>query len=290
MKNTFIDFHTHTTLSDGAYTPAQLCQMAQQAGIGSLAITEHNRTYDLTDLRRAFPALTLIEGVEISCRYTDSRGKETEIHVVGLGFDRNNPKIQSLLARNQPDRRPYINAILERLRDCGIDLGSYDELCKLTPSRQRVGRMDIAKLLMDRGFVSSVDESFDEYIGAHGKRRAYVPNPLQYVSIKDAVGAVVGAGGAAVLAHLYYYQLSDEENACLLRCFKALSGTAGAMEVFYSRYDARQRKQLQSLADQYGLMYSAASDFHGQDENETLANHFADTSCSELLHYLNIPE
>lgn len=286
MMKSYIDFHTHTTLSDGAYTPMELCRMAQSAGISTLAITDHNRTDDLTALRKAFPDLRLIQGAEISCRYTGD-GKNTEIHLIGLGIDADNPQLKALLARNQPDRAPYFNAILDRLRKCGIDFGDYTELCKLLPHRQRIGRMDIAKLMMDQGYVSSVEEGFNEYIGAHGKRRAYVQNPLQYVSLEDAVEAVVAAGGAAVLAHLYYYQLSDAENDRLLRHFKALSGESGAMEVFYSLYSPQQRGILQSLADRHDLMYSAASDFHGQDENVTLENHFSPDQCTRLLRFLD---
>ncbi len=286
--NHYIDFHTHTILSDGAYTPMELCRMAQEAGITTLAITDHNRTDDLTQLRGAVPHLRLIQGVEISCRYLTPQGRDTEIHVVGLGVDPDNPQLKALLARNHPDRAPYINAILDRLRDCGIDFGDYETLCKLLPRRPRIGRMDIARLLMERGFVSCVQEGFDEYIGAHGKRRAYVPNPGRHVSLEDAVAAVVAAGGAAVLAHLYYYQLSDDENDTLLRHFKGLSGENGAMEVFYSRYDPQQRQKLKSLADGHNLMYSAASDYHGQDENETLLNHFSAGDCEKILQFLNI--
>ena len=286
--NHYIDLHTHTTLSDGAYTPTELCRMAQEAGIKTLAITDHNRTDDLTALRSAFPQLRLIQGVEISCRYLTADGKDIELHVVGLGIDPENPRLKDLLARNHPDRSPYINAILDRLRDCGIDLGNYAQLCKLLPQKDHFGRMDIAKLLLERGFVATVQEGFDEYLGAHGKGRAYVPNPGRYVSVEEAVAAVVAAGGAAVLAHLYYYLLSDEENDTLLRYFKELSGKNGAMEVFYSRYTPEQRQALKALADRHALMYSAASDFHGQDINETLTNRFAAKDCAMLLQFLGM--
>ena len=286
--NHYIDFHTHTTLSDGAYSPMELCRMAQENGITTLAITDHNRTDDLTALRNTFPHLRLIQGVEISCRYMTADGMDTELHVVALGIDPENPQLKALLQRNRPDRAPYINAILDRLRECGIDFGDYAALCKLLANKPRIGRMDIAKLMQERGFVSTVQEGFDEYLGAHGKRRAYVPNPGQYVSLEDAVAAVVAAGGAAVLAHLYYYLLSDKENDTLLRHFKALSGKNGAMEVFYSRYTPEQRQALKNLADRHGLMYSAASDFHGQDENETLTNRFSPENCEKLLQFLGI--
>ena len=286
MKHTYIDLHTHTLRSDGAYTPQQLCAMAQEAGIGILALTEHNYTEDITDLRAQFPQLHLIQGVEIGCMYTDSQGREVEIHVVGLGFDPSHPKIREVLANNDPDRRPYINTILDRLRQCGIDLGSYEDMHRRYPDSRLVGRMNIAKCMKELGYVASVDEGFDRYIGAFGERRAYVPTPIRYVSMEDAVSAVIESGGLPVLAHLYYYDLEEQEYPRLLETFKVLAGEHGAMEVFYERYTQQQREELKQLADRYGLMYSAASDFHGQRERDTLKNGFRSIDCQQLLTHL----
>ena len=286
MDEIYIDLHTHTTLSDGAYTPQQLCDMARHANIGILALTDHNYTEDLAPLRRIYPDIHFIQGAEISCLHMDSNGRETEIHVVALGFDPDNPDLKAVLAHNQPERSPYINAILNRLSLCGIDLGDYGDLCKLYPNKRHIGRMDIAKTMKERGFVSSVDQAFNVYIGAFGERRAFVPNPLRYVSMEEAVRAVVNAGGAAVLAHLFYYPLSMNESERLVKRFKELAGSNGAMEVFYSLYDQEQRKTLMELTDKYDLMYSAASDFHGQSEMDTLDHHFLKASCSKLLHFL----
>jgi predicted metal-dependent phosphoesterase TrpH len=290
MNHSFIDFHSHTILSDGAFTPWELCILAQEAGIGILSITDHNHAEDLTSLRQAFPALTLIQGAEISCLYTPSQGKTIELHVIGLGFDPNHPKIKDVLARNQPNRQPYVDAILDRLREWGIDLGDYHSLKKLHPNRGHLGRMDIAKLMTDLGYTESVDQAFEEYLGGHGQRKAFVPNTLSYVSLEEAVDAIVSAGGVAVLAHLYYYLLDDAQNHKLLRYFKQLTGNRGGMEVYYSLYDWQQRMELKKLADQYNLMYSAASDFHGQNQKENIFNQFEASSCSQLLQALGLAE
>ena len=101
MNGTYIDLHTHTTLSDGNVPPMELLRRARAAGIGIIAITDHNDTEDLTACRAAFPDLTLIQGAEIPCRYLDQ-----ELHVVALGIDPKNEKLQSVLRRNRPDRRP----------------------------------------------------------------------------------------------------------------------------------------------------------------------------------------
>ena len=288
MQETYLDLHTHTVQSDGAYSPLVLCGLAREANINILAITDHNFTEDLTELRSAWPELRIIQGAEISCLYTDPQGTSRELHVVALGVDRENPKLKAVLAKNQPDRKPYIDAILQRLRDCGIDLGSYEDLCRRNPGKRHVGRMDIAKQMADEGYTASVEEGFDVYVGSHGACRAYVPNPLRYVSLEEAVEAIVDAGGAAVLAHLHYYQLDEAQSRQLLKRFKELAGPNGAMEVFYSRYCQQQRMALKALADEYGLMYSAASDFHGQSENDTLCNGFAAADCLPLLNFLRI--
>lgn len=288
MDNTYIDFHIHTTQSDGAYTPSEVCRMVNDAGIGILSITDHNYTEDLTELRKEFADLLIVQGAEISCIHTNSVGKKTELHIVGLGFDIDNSKIKKVFAHNQPSRQPYINAILDKLRLCGIELGNYNDLCNAYPNHRQIGRMNIAKTMTERGYVNNIERAFDEYIGAHGKRRAYFPNPLQYVPMEEAITAIIEAGGVAVLAHLNYYCLSDSENNELLHDFKVHSGENGAMEVYYSRYNQMERMQLKTLADKYNLMYSAASDFHGQNENETLVNNFKVSDCSALLKILGV--
>lgn len=286
-KATYIDLHTHTLRSDGAYTPQQLCTMAQDSGIGILALTEHNYTEDLSDLRRQFPDLHLIQGIEIGCMYRTNCGRELEIHVVGLGFDPNHPSIRTVQSYNNPDRAPYINAILDRLCQCGFDLGSYEDMRCRFPNSRQIGRRCIAEYMKEQGYVSSVDECYDLYIGAFGQRRAYVPNPARYVSFEEAVRAVIEAGGIAVLAHLYYYSMDDQEYIRLVESFKELAGDRGAMEVYYGCYTQEQRAELKRIADQYDLMYSAASDFHGQSEQDTLDHHFLSTDCRAILNSLS---
>ena len=283
MNHPYIDLHTHTCLSDGNLTPEELLTAARAAGIGILAITDHNSTEDLTAWRAAFPELTLIQGAEITCRYL-----QHELHVVALGIDPENPKLRAVLAHNQPDRRPYLTAILDKLRALGLDVGTYDELQAANPHSRHFGRMQIAKEMVNRGYVNSADEAFDIYMGAHGQRLAYVANPLKYVSLEEAVEAILSAGGVPVLAHLYYYLLDAEGERALVRRFKELAGEKAAMEVEYAAYDRDQRDALRKLADEFGLMHSCASDYHGNLEGETLAHHFDRELSGPLLEMLGV--
>ena len=283
MNHPYIDLHTHTCLSDGNLTPEELLTAARAAGIGILAITDHNSTEDLTAWRAAFPELTLIQGAEITCRYL-----QHELHVVALGIDPENPRLRAVLAQNQPDRRPYLTAILDKLRALGLDVGTYDELQAANPHSRHFGRMQIAREMVNRGYVNSADEAFDIYMGAHGQRLAYVANPLKYVSLEEAVEAILSAGGVPVLAHLYYYLLDSEGERALVRRFKELAGDRAAMEVEYAAYDRAQRDALKALADEFGLMHSCASDYHGNLEGETLAHGFDRVLSEPLLEVLGV--
>ena len=281
MKGSYIDLHTHSCLSDGSLTPLELLRAAQEAGIGILALTDHNATADLSPLQAAFPDLRLIQGAEITCRYLDQ-----ELHVVALGIDPENAKLRAVLQNNQPDRRPYLSAILEKLRALGIDVGTYDELQAANPNSRHFGRMQIAKEMQRRGYVATADEAFDVYMGAHGQRLAYVANPLKYVTLEEAVEAILDAGGVPVLAHLYYYLLDAEGERALVRRFKELAGEKAAMEVHYAAYSPEQRESLAAIADEFGLMHSCASDFHGNLADETLAHGFRREFCTPLLNAL----
>ena len=283
MKGSYIDLHTHSCLSDGNLTPEALLTAAREAGIGIMALTDHNATADLTPLRDTFPELTLIQGAEITCRYLDQ-----ELHVVALGIDPENPKLRAVLQNNQPDRRPYLSAILEKLRALGIDVGTYDELQAANPHSRHFGRMQIAKEMQRRGYVATADEAFDVYMGAHGQRLAYVANPLKYVTLEEAVEAILDAGGIPVLAHLYYYLLDAEGERALVRRFRELAGDKAAMEVHYAAYTPEQRAALGTIADEFGLMHSCASDFHGNLADETLAHGFRREQCTPLLDALGL--
>ena len=282
MKKTYIDLHTHSDRSDGLHSPRELCRRAVDAGLEVLAITDHNLFTDPRPLEPEFPGLKLVPGAEFSCWYAAPEGRDVELHIVALGCDPDNKEFNGLAARNHLDRAPYIGAILEKLRLLGMELGTYEDMVRMYPEKAYIGRRDVALLMKERGCVETVQEAYDLYIGAFGERRAFVPKPKGYASLEEVVQTILGAGGAAVLAHLYYYPLEDPE--ALVRRFKELGGQA--MEVYYSTYTQEQTRSLQALAEKYGLMPSAASDYHGQGERDSLENGFTAESCKELLEYI----
>ena len=289
MKLHNIDFHTHSHLSDGVLSPEELLDRARLAGIRTMAITDHNRICTvLPQLQMNYPDIRLVQGCEVSCLHPVRPDKEIELHVVALGFDPDSLSLRKVLTRNQPNRRPYIEAILQKLTVCGIDIGTYEELVAKYPETTHFGRMNLAAAMVERGYVSSVNEAFDLYIGAFGERRAFVPNPLQYVSLEEAVRAIQAAGGLPVLAHLYYYLLHETDQHKLLSDFRDLCKGDGGMEVNYGPYSPEQRTCLKDLSNEYKLLPSAASDFHGQNPTDTLAHGFSAYDHLPLLERLGI--
>lgn len=288
MLTPYIDLHCHTNCSDGVLPHQELIDKARSAGIRILGISDHNYIADLSDLRKANPDMVLLQSAEFSCRYFDSANRNHELHVIGAGIDPDNNLIKAVLSQNEPDRRPYVDQILYRLRQHGIDIGTYEDIAARFPDTHHVGRMQIAKVMTEMNFVSDVDAAFDKYIGAFGERLAYVENPLQYASLEDVVAAILDAGGVPILCHLYYYRLDEKENHRLVKHFKDLAGNKAAMEVYYSRYSVSQRQALLRFCKECGLMSSAGSDYHGQAEWETFDNKFSYTECSGILECLEV--
>jgi len=136
----FIDFHIHTTRSDGRYTPEEVTDLAVDSGVTVMALTDHNRlSPDIDELMlRHAGRLTILRGIEISCRHKFADGETKEIHVVALMYDKKAPHLEEIVRRNRKhNREGYILAILRKLKEnCGIDIGTYEELCagRVNPS------------------------------------------------------------------------------------------------------------------------------------------------------------
>lgn len=267
MNDKYVDFHTHTTYSDGNHTPEELIEMAIHKGIKALAITDHNYIHDnILQLQNKYKDIELINGCEISTSYTTDEGKKIEVHIIALGFDENNDKLKKLIASNHPNKKAYVEKIREKLKDnCNIVIPSYDKLKTLYPS-QHIGRMQIADYLIKNNFANDLDEAFDEYIGNYGKRKAFV-NALEYCSYADfdlVIRSVLDAGGVPVLAHLFSYGMELSECYSLFRRFCHVCDGKGGLEVYYLKYSNEMIDMLKDFAIQSNIFISTASDFHGR--------------------------
>ena len=283
----YVDLHSHSLKSDGNLSAEQLVELAIENNIGIFSITDHNRIMpweEFQSLQEKYKdRIRLIQGVEVSMIYKTLDAKTKEIHGILLYKDPN--KIRFLENRRM-DRRGYIAAIQEALAKEGIAIPCYNELKKCYPETEHLGRKHIADWMYKNGLVDSVDAAFDIYIGGFGERRAFVdstPFRSGYGLMEDTIIEICEAGGdsiiAIILAHPLYYGLEEAELYRLVRKFKRAAGSLAGMEVWYAKYNEEQRLYLKALADgaageEYTFKYSAASDYHGQSESDTLANYF----------------
>lgn len=260
----FVDLHTHSTASDGDLPPQEVVRLADAEGMAVVALTDHDTIAGLPQAAQAARVLEIrfVNGVEISAKFTGGT-----LHILGLGI---NPEDETLgatlnqLRRARDERNPKMIA---RLQQIGIDI-SMDELRRSAGSKGRrdsgvdgqpvVGRLHMAGLLLQKGYVNSIDEAFERYLG-QGKA-AYVDK--EKLSPFQAIEAIHAAGGLAILAHPV--ELNCPNSAVLERVVRSLidDGIDG-IEVYHSAHDPIQTRMYLELARRYHLLVSGGSDFHG---------------------------
>lgn len=247
-----LDLHLHSTHSDGSRRPAEIVALAHRAGVTALALTDHDITTGIPEAVAAAQPLDIevVPGIELSARHGDS-----ELHVLGYYLDWQDPELAARTARLRESRHRRNPQIIERLQALGLEL-SYDEVRRLAGT-ESVGRPHIARVLMDKGYVSSAKEAFDRYLA--GGRPAYVPRELPDPA--EAVRWIRDAGGIPVLAHPTWVRESGEGLATLVERLKTEG--LGGIEVHYSTHTKQQTSEYLHLAKRLGLLVTGGSDFHG---------------------------
>ena len=162
----------------------------------------------------------------------------------------------------------------------GLYLGeTYDSL-KLKTKSHHIGRLLIARIMVEKGLAGNIDEAFDRYIGNKADNDCPKPSIECYTDLETAIEQILHAGGIPVLAHPLLYSLSDNELRKLLDKFKKLGGKG--IEVYYGLYTQEEIDYLLELAQEYNLIPSAASDFHGHGHSG-LDNKFPEFIAERLL-------
>jgi len=246
-----VDFHTHSIFSDGTFTPTELLNHAQEVGLSAIALTDHDSVDGIKEAMNASKAtdVEFIPGIEFSVT------ADTEIHIIGLFIDPENEILLNTIEKTRSQRRRRMEEICKKLQTHGFDI-SYDEALKLAGG-DFLGRAHIAHLMMQKGYVATVKEAFDKYIGLN--KPCYAVK--KEITPKDAITAIRSAGGLAFLAHLHQTKFSDEKLDKLLGELKeyGLNGIEG----YYTEYTNDHIIEFRALAQKHGLFYSGGSDFHG---------------------------
>lgn len=249
------DLHIHTLHSDGSMSVGEVMDIAKHKGLDCVAITDHDTVSGVNDalLYGKQIGLKVVPGIEISTYSV------TAIHILGYNIDHNSPALLELLQELLAQRYERACLILEKLKRFNINI-DIDKLPK-----ENVGRSHIAMALKEGGYVSSIQEAFDRYLGEN--RLAYVPskriNPL------SAVKAIKQSGGYAVIAHPL--QLHGSKKLVPLIEGLLPYGLDG-LEVYYPTHTNKHIATFEKIAKKYNLFMTGGSDFHGINKSNTINN------------------
>lgn len=247
------DLHTHSTASDGQYSPEDLVRRAKERGLEILALTDHDTLAGVEAAARAGEALGLwvLRGIELGAAEYEN------LHILGYGISSEAPMLTELCGKFKAGRDERSFRILDYLREKGfaLTLEEVEELAK----GNIVGRPHFAQAMVRRGYVRSNREAFDLWLDTedyHQKVKRFK------VPAKNCLEAIHLAGGKASLAHPYQVGLEDEALEELVAQLK--EDGLDAIECYYPKHTQEQTEFYLYLAEKYDLHITGGSDFHGE--------------------------
>ena len=250
VLTSLVDLHTHSNCSDGSMSPSELVLHAAEKGLAAIALTDH----DTVDGIKEAVAKGKECGIEVVPAIEFSARSKTLTHILGFYIDEDNAQLKSVLTEIVDLRKERNEVTAKLLQLLGVDV-ALEEAAAIAPGGI-IGRAHYAKLLMDKGYTSSVKESFDKYLAA-GKP-AYFTN--QKLEAKCIIETIHAAGGVAFLAQPHQMKFGDKLEDYVK---ELVSYGLDGMEGYYSEYDEKMQTEYQAMASRYGLALSGGTDFHG---------------------------
>lgn len=248
-----IDLHVHTSASDGTLSGGEMICLAAERGLAAVAVTDHDTVSGYAEAAEAGRAhgVEVVPGIEISTKYGGA------VHILGYYIDTQSELLRPVLDWVVHDRDARNRKMAELMAADGLPV-DYDAM--RARFGEVIGRPHFAELLVELGLADSVQDAFDRYVE---KGRKYWL-PRSFLSIERSIEIIAAAGGAPVLAHPFQYKRDDAQLRELIEhCIDC--GLCG-MECRYSGYDADMSAYLERLADEYGLIKTGGSDFHGENK------------------------
>jgi predicted metal-dependent phosphoesterase TrpH len=253
-----IDLHTHSSVSDGTDTPAELVAAAAVRGLDVVALTDHDTFDGLHEAEVAGQRLgvRVLRGVEMSAHH-----RWASVHVLGYGCRADDPELGAELARIRQGRTGRVPAMLARLAAAGMPID--DVLPGIVAGSPSVGRPHLADAMIAKGYVADRREAFDNYLADDGPMFVgRYATPLE-----RGLDLIHGAGGVAVIAHPWGRVSRDQLPPDLLAGLAA-SGRLDGVEVDHQDHDAATRADLRAVADRLGLLATGSSDYHGTGKQD----------------------
>ena len=261
-----IDLHTHSNFSDGTDTPTELINKAHAAGLTGIALTDHDTVAGWQEaIDHLRPGLSLILGSEISCQTLDG----ISVHMLGLLFDPENPELSSMMAQTRDNRVGRMAKIIARLNSADYEITMDDVEAQLSDGAT-LGRPHLADALVAKGYMKSRDQVFAEIL--HNDSPFYVSHysPTPEVAIQT----IKAAGGVAVIAHA---MSSLRGRVVSVESFASyVDAGLDGIEVFHRDHTQPNRDLLSQIANEFDLVKTGSSDYHGNGKLNKLAEFHTD--------------
>lgn len=253
------DLHCHSSVSDGTLTPEQVAERARRNGVDLWALTDHDEVGGQARARAAAVAngMGYLTGTEISVTFINQT-----VHIVGLGFDADDPALVQGLAHTRGGRERRARDMAAGLERAGIG-GAYEGALKFVGNPDLISRTHFARYLVEARICNDTHEVFRRYL-TEGKP-GYVEH--RWATLSDALSWITGAGGIAVIAHPGRYAFTPNEEFALFTEFKALGGQG--VEVVTGSHTPAEYLEYAGMAQEFDLLASRGSDFHDPAESHT---------------------
>ena len=248
-----IDLHVHTMESDGTETPREVVEHAAAQGLKAIAITDHDTVLGCRAAMAAGEELgvEVVPGIEFGTKYGIA------VHMLGYYLDLDAPALTEMTRSIVEDRDQRNEKTVKLMQENGIDV-TYPQL--KARFGEVIGRPHFARVLMDAGLATDVEDAFSRFLGKGMKYHQY----RHTLEIQEVIECIINSGGIAVLAHPFQYKKNEAELRELIEHCMGF-GLKG-MECRYSGYSPEQTSHLEALADEYGLIKTGGSDFHGDNK------------------------
>ena len=298
-----VDFHVHSTASDGTFSPTEIVDKAKSQGLSVLALTDHDNCDGVAEFRScasltsgedtASPLVDTasplgVAGIELSIE--PGKGFD-KFHLLGLGIDPANAGLKAFLKRILDGRNARNERIVANFRRLGIDLA---QTIFAYAHGEVLARPHFARWLMDRGHVKSVAEAFDRYLLPDSPKATRCYEERWHPSQEDAFRAIHEAGGLCVMAHPKYWRTDWKTTGC---DFAAAERELAALkergldgvETLYQANTGEENVAFTRIATKLGYLKSAGSDFHGANKPRiALGMEVSEDFIGPLLEALNL--
>lgn len=243
-----LEIHSHSTTSDGQFSPLKLAQLMRDADVDVWALTDHDTIDGCDAARKAAKAagVAFVPGIEVSAELDGE-----SIHVLGYGVDTTDARLRSYGAEMSEARHQRMAQMVERMCELGVQVTMDDVIA--ASGGGNLGRPHLAKALQKRGHVPTWQKAFDRWLGL--TRPGYVP--MARPSVTDAIEMIIDVGGMAVLAHPGRYSDVTEHFSRWKQ-----AGLWG-LEVRHPSHNRVEEERLIRLADRAELAKTASNDWHG---------------------------